>query len=259
MAQTQQLVIIRRNQFATFALLAQAFADEPNVRLVWDRRTRERRKPPATPEGDERRSGDRRRDPWLSWGTNDYLLLTLTEPAAPARRLANPAAAHDAESPEHKRALNDIGRDIEAAARSDLSVLISGGDAVSRKSLAHRIHRRSIRSTRPFVVLDRQAFVDLFLSDGRHQSRANAVQGGTLLIEEIAQWNWQQQSELVRFLERLGQAHTGSNQGPGPRLISGTDEWLFDRIASQEFRADLFYRLNGIHLVLPPGITSLSA
>src|SRR6266852_974548 len=126
MAQIQQVVIIRRNQFATFARLAQAFADEPDVRLVWDRRIRERRKASTTPNGDKRRSGNRRRDPSLAWGTNDYLLLTLPEPASLARPLTNPVAAHET-APEHRRAIGDMRRDIELAARSDLSVLISGG------------------------------------------------------------------------------------------------------------------------------------
>jgi hypothetical protein len=54
MIETRQLVIVRRNQLATLAMLAQAFADEPGVRLMWDRRLRERRQAPTSLDPEER-------------------------------------------------------------------------------------------------------------------------------------------------------------------------------------------------------------
>ena len=253
MTHTEQLVIVRRNQFATFALLAQAFSDEPNIRLVWDRRNGDRRQTGAGPADADRRSRDRRGDPAVTWGGNDYLLLTLTDRKSSDSSPSKSVSGDAPEAREHRQLVQDMGRDLDAAASSDLSVLLSGGDAVSRKSLAHWIHRRSDRCTRPLVIVDSAAFAELLSSTvGPDARRESALTGGTLLIEEIGQWSWQQQSELVRFLERISQPQTPNGKSEA-RLISGTDCWLPDRVASREFRPDLFYRLNAIHLVLPTG------
>jgi hypothetical protein len=79
MADTRQLVIVRRNQFAKFARLAQTFADEPHVRLIWDRRLREQRRERASSNPEDRRRRDRRCDPSKTWGHRDYLLLGVAE------------------------------------------------------------------------------------------------------------------------------------------------------------------------------------
>lgn len=259
MAHTAQLVIVRRNQFSTFALLARAFSDEPNVRLVWDRRNGERRRAGAKSAEANRRGGDRRGDPSVTWGANEYLLLTLPD-ATPSDSSPSKAGVwRDAQAEAaHSQLIRDMGPDLDAAVSSDLSVLISGGDAVDRKSLAHWIHGRGDRSQRPLVIVDSAAFAELLAATvGRDPSDASALTGGTLLIEEIAQWSWQQQSELVRFLERISQPQAPNGKS-GTRLISGTDCQLLDRVASREFHPDLFYRLNAIHLVLPTGGRSRS-
>jgi len=250
MANTQQLVIVRRNQFSTFAMLAQAFANEPNVRLVWDRRTRDRRRSEAAPAGVNRRSTDRRGDQTTTWGASEYLLLTLHEPKPAAPSGSDPEIEGGA-TKEYQQLVRDLGSDLEAAAGSDLSVLLSGGDADSRKSLAQRIHGRSRRRAQPLVVVDGAAFAEMLAAPRAEDSeQTHALKEGTLFIEEIGQWTWRQQSHLARFLERIARPHFPNDQ-PAARLISGTDYWLIDRVAAQEFRADLFYRLNTIHVVLP--------
>jgi transcriptional regulator of acetoin/glycerol metabolism len=265
MTETRQLVIVRRNQLAAFAMLAQAFADEPGVRLTWDRRVRERRKASTSLDPEERRRSDRRRAPSTTWGRTDYLLVNVTDAGtAGLEAIARP----DVDRDEHIRACEDIRRDIDAAVGSDLTVLISGGDPVSRKSLAHEIHRRSSRSRLPLFVVERDAFIEFFRAfdagvpfpgrivggDTRHAPRAKSTEGGTLLIEEIADLSWEEQSELLLFVERTVQRNDLRPHGVrDARIISGTGHWLLDRVASKQFRADLFYRLNSIHLVLPSG------
>jgi transcriptional regulator of acetoin/glycerol metabolism len=249
---TQQLVIVRRNQFSTFAMLAQAFANEPNVRLVWDRRTRDRRRSEGTPAASDRRSTDRRGDQAVTWGVNEYLLLTLNE-SKPAALSASEPEIEASVTREYDQLVRDLGNDLEAAAGSDLSVLLSGGDTVSRKALAQRIHGRSRRRTQPLIAVDGAAFAEMLAAPREEPSApTTALNGGTLFIEEIGQWTWRQQSDLTRFLERIAMSQI-PNHGPAARLISGTDYWLLDRVAAREFRADLFYRLNTIHVVLPTG------
>jgi DNA-binding NtrC family response regulator len=268
MTETRQLVIVRRNQFSTFMMLAQAFADEPGVRLIWDRRLRERRRAPASLDPEERRRRDRRCDSWTTLGRTDYLLLGLTKATEAGSPRTEAIAKPDADSDEDARVSEDVGRDIEAAVRSDLAVLISGGEPVSRKSLAHRIHRRSGRGRRPLFVVERDALIEFFGAfeagvplpirivgaDTRHAPQAKGIEGGTLLIEEIADLSWEEQSELLLFLERAVPRNDLRPHGlRDARIISGTSKWLLDRVASKQFRADLFYRLNAIHLVLPSG------
>jgi hypothetical protein len=73
------LVIVRRHQFAKFALLAHAFAAEAHVRLIWDRRLREQRRERASSSRADRRRRDRRGDPSKTWGLSDYLMLGVAE------------------------------------------------------------------------------------------------------------------------------------------------------------------------------------
>src|SRR5262245_20672792 len=123
-----QLVIVRRGQLATFGLLSQAFADEPNVRLIWDRRVRDRRQDSGAAVAGERRRGDRRRSTPVSWEQHDYLLLGVTrdETIASAREAAPGGIV--------RMTKDDVARDIETAIALDLNILITGGDPVSRSS-----------------------------------------------------------------------------------------------------------------------------
>ncbi len=247
----QRLVIVRRNEFATFARLAQTFANEPNVRLVWDRRIRDRRQN-SVPASGERRRRDRRANPTTTWGPDDYLLLTIAQPETGGEN-GTPIKTTD-----HPRTAitGELRRDVDAAAASDLSVLISGGEPVTRKTLAHRIHRQSCTAEGRFVIVEPDTFAEMFAAaaDGPRAPSARPLPPGTLLIEEVADWDHAQQTQLMRFLEWMN-LHGGAGATPrgsrATRLISGTSHWLLDRVAASQFREDLFYRLNVIHLVLP--------
>jgi DNA-binding NtrC family response regulator len=137
-------------------------------------------------------------------------------------------------------------------------VLLSGGDAVSRTFLAQWIHRRSDRSAQPLVVVDSAVFAELAAAPhGQGDSGAGSLSGGTLFIEEIGEWTLGQQADLIRYVERI--APLGTSVGhPPARVISATDYWLHDRVAAREFRVDLFYRLNAIHLTLPSARQAVS-
>jgi transcriptional regulator of acetoin/glycerol metabolism len=250
----QPLVIVKRDKFATFGLLAQVFASEPHVRLVWDRRLRERRHDSASADPADRRRRDRRRVPSTTWGSNDYLLVNIAGGIAP-----DVAPTTDIASAAHadQRAVDseEIRRDIEAAVKSDLTVLISGGDATSRKSVAQRIHGRSDRNAGSLLVVDRDAFLvgESVETDLPRAAPAEWTTAGTILIEEVADLSWEQQSQLVRILEWpvVQGWDRRANPSRDARLITGTRYHLLDLVAARQFRADLFYRLNVIHIVLP--------
>jgi DNA-binding NtrC family response regulator len=131
--------------------------------------------------------------------------------------------------------------------------LISGGEPVSRSALARRIHRESRRVDAPFTILNPQTLARLSTPavEGRAAQDTTDPLSGTFLIEEIGDWSLIEQAALMGFLEMTGRRADRPIEARSMRLISGTGYWLFDLVATKQFREDLFYRLNVIHLVLP--------
>lgn len=138
-----------------------------------------------------------------------------------------------------------IQLDIECAIRSEANVLISGGDAVSRSSLARLIHERSS---------GRQAFIVAAGGDrlqGQQPERDPVEPAGrTLFIEELAALDDMAQSELMRLLDR--ESRVVADRTRDTRIIAGTAHALTGPDASDLFKTDLFYRLNTIHIVIDP-------
>jgi DNA-binding NtrC family response regulator len=139
-----------------------------------------------------------------------------------------------------------IERDIECAIRSDVNVLISGGDDRRRLSLAHVLHQRTRRMDEPFVVAERDR-----LSEARGGWEFPA--GGTLFIEEVGDLSPKMQAELMVFLDRCSAQSKGGrvHHFRRTRVVAATTYNLFEHVAERHFREDLFYRLNAIHVVLP--------
>jgi CRP/FNR family cyclic AMP-dependent transcriptional regulator len=118
MAHARQLVIVQRNQFPKFALLAQAFADEPSVRLIWDRRLTEQRRECASSNPEDRRRRDRRSDRSKTWGHNDHLLLGGAERVESATAQTAMIAIPDVNTDADARVNEEIGLDIEVRVRT---------------------------------------------------------------------------------------------------------------------------------------------
>src|SRR3981189_439395 len=95
-----------------------------------------------------------------------------------------------------------IERDIERAIRSDLNVLISGGDDRRRLSLAHLLHQRSRRMEDPFVVVERGRLSEV-------REGWDFPSGGTLFIEEVGDLSPRMQTELMVFLDRRSAQSNG--------------------------------------------------
>ena len=259
-SQPERLVVVRRDRFEAFAVLAQAYASEPGVRLVWDRRRRDRRGGAAATRTGDRRQGDRRATAALA--VNDYLVFTrerLREPGAMAfvHQTELTAAAL------RPLAAESIRREIDAAAESDLPVLVSGGDSISRRALARRLHDRSGRADQRFRTIDDRTFIALCEQwiTGR-DADLGGLAGGTVMLEEVAHWTLEQQARFACCLERVARARNagGGAVRPAPlRLITASACSLVDRVQEKRFRDDLFYRLNMVHLVLPSGIARVMA
>ena len=154
-------------------------------------------------------------------------------------------------------------------ARSDIPVLITGPNGVGKEKYAEIIHANSHVRNGPFVALNCGALpgelieVELFGAEpGAYTGAGNkpregkfeAADGGTLFLDEIGTLPLAGQVKLLRVLETGRFERLGGNRERTVkvRIVSATNADLAELIADGRFREDLFYRLDGIELKLPP-------
>ena len=153
-------------------------------------------------------------------------------------------------------------------ARSELPVLITGPNGVGKERFAEIVHANSLVRGGPFVALNCGALpaelieAELFGADAGAYTGANkpregkfeAADGGTLFLDEIGTLPLAGQVKLLRVLETGRFQRLGSNRERSVqvRVVSATNADLPALIAEGRFREDLYYRLNGIELRVPP-------
>jgi DNA-binding NtrC family response regulator len=153
-------------------------------------------------------------------------------------------------------------------ARSELPVLITGPNGAGKERYAEIVHANSLVRNGPFVALNCGALpadlieAELFGADAGAYTGANkpregkfeAADGGTLFLDEIGTLPLAGQVKLLRVLETGRFQRLGSNRERSVkvRIVSATNANLQALIADGRFREDLYYRLNGIQLRLPP-------
>jgi two-component system response regulator AtoC len=150
-------------------------------------------------------------------------------------------------------AMRKLEHDIACAIQFDASVMISGKSGTGKKFVAQLIHQRSARGQAPFIIANCQDIMESVLHDRLGSGSADqfkhgllkTADNGTLLIEEIDKIPVPMQPQLLQFLE------SGMKNGSDVRLITATTADLLKRVRSNQFRDDLFYRLNVIHLIIP--------
>jgi two-component system response regulator GlrR len=150
------------------------------------------------------------------------------------------------------------------AAGTDARILITGDAGVGKKLLARAIHRASTRVEGPFIVLsciegaDSDLETDLFGSarEGSEPQRGllQAAEGGTVLLEEISDLPLPLQAKLARALQEnvVRPAGTDLAEPLNARLMATTRRDLAALMAQGRFREDLYYRLNVVHIDVPP-------
>ena len=153
-------------------------------------------------------------------------------------------------------------------ARSDIPVLVTGPNGAGKERYAEIVHANSLVRNGPFVALNCGALpselveAELFGAEAGAYTGANkpregkfeAADGGTLFLDEIGTLPLAGQVKLLRVLETGRFQRLGSNRERSVkvRIVSATNANLQAFIADGRFREDLFYRLNGIELRLPP-------
>ncbi|MEX0446949.1 two-component system response regulator GlrR [Xenorhabdus sp. SGI246] len=152
-------------------------------------------------------------------------------------------------------------------AQSDVSVLINGQSGTGKEVLAQAIHRASPRAKKPFIAINCGALPEQLLESelfghakgaftGAVSSREGlflAAQGGTLFLDEIGDMPSALQVKLLRVLQERKVRPLGSNRDLDidVRIISATHRDLPKAMQRNEFREDLYYRLNVVNLKIP--------
>ena len=157
---------------------------------------------------------------------------------------------------------------VEKIAETDANVLITGENGTGKEMLAREIHGLSKRFRRDMVTVDMGAVTEtLFESElfghkkgaftDAHADRAGkfeAADGGTIFLDEIGNLPYHLQAKLLTVLQSRSVVRVGSNE-PIPvdvRLVCATNANLDERVSQGKFREDLLYRINTIHLEIPP-------
>jgi transcriptional regulator with PAS, ATPase and Fis domain len=163
----------------------------------------------------------------------------------------------------------DLVQEIERVAHADAKVLITGESGVGKELVARALHTRSGRAQRPFVAVNCAGLPETLLESelfghvkgsftGAYRDKPGKLEiadTGTVFLDEIGEMTLRMQGLLLRFLETGELQKIGSDRIVGRtnvRVVAATNRDLSELIALGQFREDLFYRLNVIHLVVPP-------
>ncbi|HKS82073.1 MAG TPA: sigma-54 dependent transcriptional regulator [Candidatus Acidoferrales bacterium] len=164
--------------------------------------------------------------------------------------------------------MQDVMRQVEVAAPSTASVLITGETGSGKEMVARSIHMLSPRSNRPFVAINCSAIPESLMESeifghekgaftGAAERRIGCFEladGGTLLLDEIGEMPAPTQAKLLRVLEDHKVRRLGSKvETPvDVRVVAATNKNPQQAVADGHLRQDLFFRLNVFHIHLPP-------
>ncbi len=166
------------------------------------------------------------------------------------------------------RSMKRIDQMLRAVAGKEVTLTLVGESGAGKEVLARRAHELSERRRSPFVPINCAAIPEsLFESElfghergaftgasARARGKVEAAQGGTLFLDEIGEMPFAMQAKLLRFLEHRRFMRVGGSTKiqADVRLVFATLRPLADDVRSGRFRADLFYRIQGITLNVPP-------
>jgi two-component system response regulator HydG len=166
------------------------------------------------------------------------------------------------------RAMERIFELIRKAAAAELPVLITGESGTGKDLVARAIHGLSRRAERTFLTINCAAVPDSLLESelfghtrgafsGAESERAGyfrEADGGTLFLDEIGEMSTNQQAKLLQVLESGEFLPVGSDQAQrvDVRIVTATNQDLEGLIEEQRFRQDLLYRIDTVHVHMPP-------
>jgi transcriptional regulator with PAS, ATPase and Fis domain len=166
-------------------------------------------------------------------------------------------------------AVLELKEEIARVASSDAKVLIVGESGAGKEVVARTVHALSRRADRPFVPVNSAGLPETLLESelfghikgsftGAYRDKPGKLEladTGTVFLDEIGDMTLRMQGILLRFLETGELQRVGTDRvetSVNVRVVSATNRNLEDLIAKGLFREDLFYRLNVVHLTVPP-------
>ena len=165
-------------------------------------------------------------------------------------------------------ALKKVFELLEKAVKTQITVSITGETGTGKELIAKAIHFNSKKKNKPFVAVNVAAIPrDLIESElfghekgsftgalGRRIGKFEEAEGGTIFLDEIGEMDLGLQSKLLRVLQEKELTRIGSNQivKLDVRVIVATHRNLHEEVKAGKFREDLFYRLLGLPILLPP-------
>jgi DNA-binding NtrC family response regulator len=166
------------------------------------------------------------------------------------------------------RAMQEVFKAIGRAAPTDLTVLIRGETGTGKELAARAVYSHSRRSKQPFVVINSAAIPENLLeselfghekgaftgANARRIGRFEQANGGTIFLDEIGDMSFPLQRKLLRVLQEKTIERVGGKETilVDVRVIAATHRNLELAVQEEEFRADLYYRLNVAAIMLPP-------
>ena len=180
-----------------------------------------------------------------------------------ARRTADGAAPLIGSS----EAIRRVRERIERVAASDFTVLIEGESGSGKELVARQVHELSRRHRGPFVAVNCAAIVETLLEAelfGIEERTATGVRGrrgkfehaheGTLFLDEISDLSSAAQAKLLRAIQDLSIERVGGVgvRRVNTRIVVATNQSLAGLVAAGRFRLDLYYRLHGVEVQVPP-------
>ena len=165
-------------------------------------------------------------------------------------------------------AMRTIFKRVERVASTDISVLIRGETGSGKELVAKEIHLRSDRASGPFVAINCGAIPDNLLESelfghekgaytGAHaaaQGKFQAAHKGTLFLDEIGDLPITLQAKILRAIEQKQVVRVGGTKSEDVdiRIVAATNKNLEEAVSANEFRQDLYFRLNVVTVLLPP-------
>ena len=157
---------------------------------------------------------------------------------------------------------------VAKVAPTESTILVAGETGTGKELIARAIHKRSLRSSRPFVSVNCAAIPQSLIASElfghekgaftgasqRRLGRFEMAEGGTLFLDEVGELPNETQIALLRVLQERQFERVGGNQQirADVRVISATNRDLKAAMATGAFRSDLFYRLNVFPIEIPP-------
>jgi DNA-binding NtrC family response regulator len=210
-------------------------------------------------------------------GSEPGALLSTTRAALRASRAAGPGIVSGPPQEKTKKRTGPVIRDkamervydlVRKVAHSPITVLILGETGVGKEVVAQSLHDFSPRANKPFVALNCSALPENLLESELfgHERGAftgaerlkvgyfEAAQGGTIFLDEVGEMGLEVQAKLLRVLETRTVTRVGGTEpiSVDVRVVCATNRDLEYEVRRGRFREDLFFRLSGFTLLVPP-------